>query len=143
MAKQTMLIIGLVLLLSGVGIVAIVMSGTISNTQNYAEIDWWDSSHPTLSAVQFQPEDYVLFEGVFDSGEKVHLDLKLSRPTTYGTFVDDNSNHQQQYNIEISLEDSQNNIIKEVSQAMDYLKRLELYLTYLRKISFTISIVCF
>jgi len=76
---RLVLAIGLILLASGIIVTVLTLTKTLPNSQNY-------SYSSVLTSTQFQSKEYLVFEEVFDTGDKIHLTVKASAPSEEGWF---------------------------------------------------------
>ena len=115
MISARVLIAGVLLLIIGIGVVALSASNTIPNVEHFL-VDWWNLSNPVLEAIQLQTREYLLFEHVFDHGEKVHVDIRGPGPSHN---ADDYTRleWEQKFTLDVYVKNSENTTLKHESYA--------------------------
>lgn len=85
MNKTLILVVGLILLVLGTSITLLTWGRVIPNVQNYT-VDWMDPSNPVLVTTNRQTKEYLLFEGVFESGDKLKITVHAYGDGGYNAF---------------------------------------------------------
>jgi len=86
MNRRLVLTIGLILLAGGISITVLTLTRILPNSQHYSVAYASGSDSNPLTSAQFQSKEYVVFEEIFDAGDKMHLNFKADAPAPEGFF---------------------------------------------------------
>jgi hypothetical protein len=123
-SRRVGIIIGLILLLSGISVVFLTLTNVIPNKE-HRYVNWFDPytlAHIT-ETVQLQPKECLLFEGVFDSGDKVQLNIRIVRGVPSGDLAT-GTEKTKLFNLTLDIKNSENTVLRHSEYDYQYLQDL-------------------